>query len=484
MVRTNAASKPNYWILTALITLAIALRLRGLVSFPFDQDELYTVIESTQLFHTTLRPGIGARPLYYLIEHVLLSVYPATPFALRFLPFVCGVAGVAATWRLGHRLFGSIGGLLAGTLSALSPWLVYTSGFARYWSLIYLLSAIFFYYLVIAYESDRVVHYVGAATSAVLATFTHPTFLFAAAGAAIGVSVVRQDGRFGVRWPSRRAWLCLWVPWAAATLALSTALRMTGHLEAYRNFGGRGALSTLRLLPAILQWMSPTVFVAGSLGAAFLLFVREKPHLRRFGSMSLFGCATAILLLLAAATRTDVYADYGIAMLPLLFVSAGGLIALAAEQLTAGRRSFSGAAAAVLVAGMLPYTASHLSDGTRFDYRPALREIETTAPTIPVLTWPIIISRFYSPQLDLRELKLEAASLEAAVAASADLWVVLSVREYGVVGDDAAGSGAAWIGLHCQRVRENRRLRFDSRQYEVVLNRCRKPVRPERAFSG
>ena len=473
MVSEPSVPRTTRWVPLALLALALLLRLRGLITFPLEQDELYTVQEATQLFHTTLKPGISGRPLYYLLEHVLLAAGPATPLLLRLPPLLFGLAGVWATWRLGARLFGVTAGWVAGLLVAISPWHLYMSGFARYWSLVYLLVTLLFLCLALAASTDRSRDYAGAAVTGILGSLTHPTFLFAGLGAALGAQLVMPDGTFGWRWPSRRAWRWLWGPWAAVLVAGYAVLRLTGQVGALRNFQGRGLLATLRLLPAMVQWTTPTVCAAGGMGALLLLALRERPAWRRFGAMALVGIASTTVLLFVLATRTDVYADYGIAMLPLVFVASGALVALGAEQMVRGGGWFAAAAATVIAAGVLPSTVSHLSDGTRFDYRPALRAVAATAPTVPVLTWPIVIGRYYAPGLDNRELDLRPEALDAALAAAGDLWVILSVREYGLVGDDT-GQGSAWLATHCRPVLTHQGVRLDSRVYRVELERCRK----------
>jgi hypothetical protein len=230
-------------------------------------------------------------------------------------------------------------------------------------------------------------------------------------------------------------------------------------------------MAVLRLLPAIVQWMTPSMWVVGIVAMLFLLSFRSRPMLRRYGAIAFAGTASATLLLLISATRTDVYADYAIGMLPLFFSAAGAAVMLAAEQASPRGWALVGAVTAVLIADSLPSTASHLLQGTRFEYRPALEKIGSTAPVVPVFTWPVVIARFYAPTLDIRELHLVPSELDASMATVKDFWVIASFREYGLVGDKDS-QGAAWLGSHCRIVETTRGLRFDSRQYEVRLERC------------
>src|SRR2546426_6123023 len=72
-----------------------------------------------------------------------------------------------------------------------------------------------------------------------------------------------------------------------------------------------------------------------------------------------------------------------------LFVSAGARVQLGREAMSARRGLFAGVATVTLAAGIVPSTVSHLSDGSRFDYRPAFQFIRTHGSDVPVVTWPI-----------------------------------------------------------------------------------------------
>ncbi len=470
--RLAAGRDPGSWLLPALLLLGTALRLVGVSRYPFEQDELYTVIEARDLFHSPLHPGIQARPLYYLLQHPLLSLAPVSELSLRLLPLLFGVLGLWATWALGKRVFGTTGAAVATFLAAISPWHLHASGMARYWSLVYLLAALACLFLIRGYRDDRPADLLLAFACLVLGTATHPTFAFPMVGVALGLTLVRADGRFGWRWPSRRAWVWLWLPFAGAMAVAYLALKLTAQESAVHNWDGRGWTASLRLLPAMVEWMTPSVFVLGGVGMLACLFLRREPARRAWGAVALLGAASGMAGLLAASLRTSVYADYGISLLPLLFVSGGGLVALGRERMAEGGRVFAAVAAVLLLAGVLPSLASHLSDGMRFDYRPAFRKIASTAPGVTVLSTPIALQRHYAPELRGEEMVMSRAALDAALARQGDLWAVVPVRRYGIWMDDS-GEAAAWVDEHCRLDSSFERPRFDFRLYRTDLYRCR-----------
>jgi hypothetical protein len=179
--------------------------------------------------------------------------------------------------------------------------------------------------------------------------------------------------------------------------------------------------------------------------------------------------------LLLAATRTAVYADYAVAMLPLAFVSAGGLVGMMVEGMAPRRATTTAAAAtAVICAAVLPATASHLAGGTRFDYRPAFAYLRAHAGGAPVMAWPWVVADHYAPDLQPRELRMQPPLLERALAETGELWIVASLQRYGMVRDDD-GAVSAWLARRCAQEASFQQPRWDYRSYRVVAYRCRAP---------
>ncbi|MEO7043343.1 MAG: glycosyltransferase family 39 protein [Gemmatimonadaceae bacterium] len=456
----------------AVMIVAVLLRVYEVFRFPFEQDELYSIDEATNLFHTRLLPGIQARPVFFLLEHPFLSLTtaPAAPF-LRLLPLLFGVAGVWVTWRLARELAGAAAGFLALVLVAVSPWHLYASGFGRYYSLVYLLAALVYWQLPKALDADTPRRFLVVLIPLLLGTWTHPSFVFPVVGVALAVSIFGPDGSVRFRWPSRAAWMWLWGPYLALSILVVALIRALHHSADVANGGDRGLVATLRLVPAMVDWM--TLLVATSFVAGVVLLIRsERGNERRFGWMAVFGCVCTLIALFALSFDTAIYADYGIAALPLVLAAAAFPVAWLRENLAIGSRPIGvNAVAWILVIGILPSTVSHLSDGTRFDYRPALSQINQTAPEIEVLAWPIVIQRAYDPGLKSREIPTTAAGLDSALQRYQDLWAIVSVKRYGIVGDDTGGM-AQWLRQNCRQNGEYQRPRLDYRIYRVDLWRC------------
>jgi hypothetical protein len=460
--------------LAAILLLAVALRVYSMIAFPFDQDELYTVVAARDLFHAKV-DFPHARPIYFLLQHPLLSLLPQTPAMLRLLPTLFGVLGVWMTWRLGRALIGARAGLVAALLVAISPWHLYSSSTARYYTLVYLLACVALVWLPAAYATDSKRHYLVTLATLMVGTLTHPSFVVAMVGPVIGLTLVRPDYSLGWRWPSRRGWMYLWLPYAAFIVAVVTILTLIGRGSTMTNADSRGVLATLRLVPAMIDWMTVTVFVAG-LGGAVMLAAAARPE-RRVGMMALAATVFSFAALYVASFSTGVYADYGIGILPLVFICVGALVQSLTDIVPRSRRTAAEVLAlSVLLAGILPSFASQMSDGGRFDYRPAYRRIEQVAPNVPVLSWPEDLRLQYVPRtLVSYPLPDDRSRLDGILAKEKDLWVVVSVKRYGIVIDDQAVF-AHWLGDHCRLTDRFERPRFDERVYRVELYRCTAPA--------
>ena len=452
------------------LAIGLALRLRGLATFPLEQDELYTRIESTMLWQSPLVPGLEARPLYFLLHHFWLALWPSdSAVVARFPALVFGVLGLVFTHRLAREVSGTTAAAVATVLAAVSPWHLYASGMARYWSLVYLLETAFAYALWRAYRTDSKRQYLVALVLLVAGTLTHPSFLFPAVGVAAGLTLVDPERRRLV-WPSRMAWRWFLLPSSGVLAIYYGTLVLSSGTSAVHNFGTLRPEAMARLLPAVVQWATPALLAAG--GAwALVVVVTGSGLRRRWAGMALGGMVTGLFLLGLSGAFTSAYADYAIGVLPFVFVSCGALVAEIRTVDGSVSWPIQAVMTAALVASVAPSTVSHLMDGTRHDFRPALARARAVDAGRLVVAWPIVVARKYAPDLDLVELKPRAAYLDSLLSARGSLWLIVPLQRYGVVGD-AGGTLATWAVRHCHLDLASELPRFDYRRYRVDLHVC------------
>lgn len=467
-MNANDRVKSHAWLLWAIIALAAALRVYGALVHPVDQDELYTVMESQDLYRTALLPGIQSRPLYYMVQHLLFFVMPAHEPWTRLMPVVFGVVTVWLVSRVATRIADERAGLVAALIAACSPWHIYASEMARYYSLVGMLVTITTLLLLDARERDTVSAWRRVAIPVAIGILVHPTFV-------LGVMVmlalgVLRGSLHAPRWqlPSRAVWIGFVPPAILSTGLLAFSVLVLGPKRGLDNGSVRIDAANDRLLLAIIEWLSPIIVVAAGLGFLWMFFQRVNRSHRESALMLGLGSLSTIALVVLASRITGTYADYAIGALPAMFVAVGVL----ANQVASGSLPRALTIGAILVTGLLPSLASHLSDGTRFDYRPAFAEIRRLDAQRLTLVWPEVTAKHYASDLPRIRLNQSSKALDSLLLSRKDLWAVVSEKRYGV---SISGQSTieSWLDDHCRDVERFEHRRFDYRQYRVSLKHCR-----------
>lgn len=462
---------PATFLWLVLIGLvAVGLRLWMAAAFPFEQDELYTIIEATDLLGTTIQPGIQARPLYYFLLHPLLPYLPVVPFWQRLIPLLFGVAALPIVHALGHRFGGARGGIVALALLSVSPWHLYVSGMARYWSLVFLLSAAAMWMLLRAHESYTPRSLTLAALTLVAGVLTHPSFLvmWAPIFALLGLRLLIP----GFRPPSkgtRVEILWFWLPLASGVTASVAFATIFSPDTGMGNWGGRGIGASLRLLPAIAQMMTPALGASALLGGLFLLR-SDKSDSRLMGAMGLGALLGGPALLAVLSIRTNIYSDYAVAMLPLAIVMSAALL----SHLTIFNRSGWWIGALLVVGASAPETASQLLNGMRFDPRAALKQAATTSPERIIVGWPLIILRHYAPGAQVMEQPSSPVALDSLASSRSPFWFIASRSRFGLMGPGGR-SLEGWLNMNCSERGRWSDRRIDFRVYQTLLLQCTQP---------
>lgn len=469
---TDSPRRNDYIILGLLLLLAAALRVPGIWQFDLWQDEMYSIHEARELYASPIGPGgMELRQLYFLMLHPLAEAFPRSAVLLRLPSLLFGLLGIAATWRLTFGLFGRWAAITATTLLLLFPLHINESQSIRYWSLMFLLGALFTGALLRAMEHEDQKAYRWALCWLLLASLTHPTFIVLAGGLVLGAHLVGPDGRVGFRWPTPLAWRRLWLPYLGIMAVVFAVLLV---LFPVRRMVGESTGSVMRLVPAIVFALTPALAIAVAVGMARLWSTRAATP-RRIVAMIVAGLGIAGLVLIVGrlANQLPISILYLFGAFPLLFAVLGSLVPALAGDDEARQRGIAAAVTLVLGASLLPGTVSHLRDGTRFEYRPALARVVQEDPNGTVVIWPVIAATWYAPALNAIEMRptTTVATLDSLTATQPRFWVVMSERRYGTV-LDGDGSRMRWLQHNCRAVDTQEKLRLDWEVYAVTLFLC------------
>ncbi len=124
-------TRPPFWILMAVLAVALLLRLIQLENVPplFHGDEGEMGVNALAIAqnNSSAPPFFGtgsffSHPsMHYYMEALSIKVFGVTLFALRFVTAMWGVLGVAATFLVAREIAGTRAGLLAAGIAASAP---------------------------------------------------------------------------------------------------------------------------------------------------------------------------------------------------------------------------------------------------------------------------------------------------------------------------------------------------------------------------
>jgi hypothetical protein len=485
-IRTGSSSTRAGWPLEVWGVLAVALLLRlpGLLHFDLWQDEIYSIYEAKYLYHSPIGPGgMELRPLYFMLLHPLADGWPKSTALLRLPSLLFGLAGIAASWWLTSRFAGRAPAFVAGVAVALLPMHVNASQLIRWISLAFFIGACLSLAVIRSLETDARRHHAWVLALALAGSFTHVTFLLPQTGLVLGAHLVRDDGRLGFRWPTGRALLTCWLPYLAILGAYYAVLATL--VPAERLLGDATGGSAGRLLPALVYHLTPVLLIAAA-GGAWWLWRTEASAQRRVALMAVLGMGLPVAIMQVAGLRNMVPVSvlYVSAALPVFLVAVGAVTHLLDPSGQGGRTAV--VLGAIVGAALLPGTVSHLADGSRFEYRTPLLEVQRIAPGATVLVYPVIHARWEAPDLDAVEFRpaLGTPFLDSVQAAHERFWVIAPMRRLGMLGD-RDGAKYRWLVRHCTLQSAWRRPRFDYERYDTELHRCdRAAVTGDRAPAG
>lgn len=475
-------------VLGGLILLAFVLRFARLGEWSFDSDEIFMRRDSLN-FRLT-----NARPLLYFIHHYAIApILPLDEFGLRLLPATFGALAVPVLYLVARRLVGGRAPVFAALLLAVSPVHVIYSQFGRYWSLVFLLAAVYPYalYLGVRERNGRLLA-LGIATG-LLAMLAHPSavLLLGGPGVWLGLTYLRPR-RLKELWalPAFR-----WGLAAAAVVAVGILLRFIPILQSWigehdANPGPGQFL--LRAPPRLLKpvvyilayveaWTIPLI-LAGAIGIWLLWRDRDRVLAQYLASLFLFPLVFLCLIMF----RTPVSTYYLLAAAPVFFIGAGHFL----DRLWQAEWSLRPrwlVPALVLVLMLVPGTPTLVSqflNGRRFDFKGVAEWLQPrlTPGDVVYSDQPVALDH-YLPDRDVGRLRYNTEPLAESLRSVDELgrggalWIVAPAPAHAFRTNLRQGGLARWIYDNCQLSNTVGRSRVDFRQQYLQVYRC-PPARP------
>jgi mannosyltransferase len=229
------ARSRTFWIVAGLTVLAAVLRFATLGVQSYHHDEIVTAsrILRDGFWHAMDAVGFSesAPPLYYATAWLWTQVTGTGEVGLRSVSALAGIATVPVAYLLGAELSSRRAGIVAATLVAVNPMLVWYSQEARGYALFVLLTAVSLLYFVRALEHGRRRDSIAWGIASALALATHYFAAFPIAAEALWL-LRRRRRESGGAFPG------IWIVGAAGLLLAPLLIHQASfaHAEWISNF--------------------------------------------------------------------------------------------------------------------------------------------------------------------------------------------------------------------------------------------------------
>ena len=450
--------------------LALVLRLVFLSRWSLWGDEAYSYINAIELGAGESSPSLKAYPLFFVLELAALKAltWTSLEFTLRVIP---AVAGALAVWVLfvGTRGFLNITERrFLALIAATSPWLLFHSQFARFYSLLLLLCAAATFQFLRALQQDSWRRMAVATILFPLAILCHPTAAMLLAGVLCAGLVSKLISGS----PSWRTFAPTGVLFGIGLVAVlvrwSSVQTTIGYRLTHKDPGADSvfdliqgtvynlglAISTLVGIGWLLMWKSHRRL------AVFILVATGIPFVCVFG---------------LAVVGSAVEQRYLIPVVPLLLIPAAVCLRELRDGLAGARMQATLITSALVLLPFIPGLASHYIDGNRHNLRGATELItEDLRATDMVVAENNFLTGLYLPELPEERL-VEAPpqfgrgfdNYRTLSRKAERCWVIVPAEFLELGGDRAAFH--EWVWQHGKLVRELYEPRWDYHQNRLQV---------------
>jgi hypothetical protein len=467
--------------LAGLVLLAVFLRFWKLGEWNFQATEIFTLRDS----HS---PQFGnPRPLMYLLNYyVLRPLFPLDEFTMRLFPAIFGVLAIPAMYFVARRLVGVRAALFAALLLVFSPLHVSYSQLARYWSLVFLLCAIYPYALYVGVRDRSRGMLALGIVSGILAVLAHPVSVLPLGGMAFYVAArMRREqwralwARKSVQWSAAIALLIIGVLMVRLVPLLSSWVEQHDRNPGYGQFLLRPqappGLKQVIILTGYLESLTVPLALSAAVGVYFL-WQRQRAAGLYLLSVAVF--PIAFLILVSLRTATSLY--YLLPSVPVFFLAAGVFLDRISELNSRVPRWLLPTVMVLTILGVnAPLLISDYRDGRRYDFRGVAAWLRTRlAPGDIVYSDQPLVMAHYLPERPVEHLRPNPVPLQESFAAlqkargGSSLWVVAPAPSHPMRTNLENGGLIGWIYQHCRLQKTIGVGRIDFRQQYLQVYNC------------
>lgn len=322
----------QYLFLALITVFAAVLRFYKLGEWSLWVEEFHTIRHTAEI--NSFVDILGSlRDFYYVLNKPVFLTLGETEWTARLLPVVFGIIAIPLIYWITKKLFGFPTAILAAILLALSPWHLYWSQNARFYTLFLILFNISFITFYFGIENNRFSYIAVSIITLILAAMTHlmaaliiPVFII--------YYLLIRFGPFrkpaGLKLRNILPFIILPILGYVVFEFILNILDATPlYMTVYDNFISDarifpGYQDPLVMLKSVIYYIGTPLSLASLFGSAFLIWER-----RREGLIISFGAFLPIFILMVISPIVTVVNRYVFMTLPFwVILAAYGVYAL------------------------------------------------------------------------------------------------------------------------------------------------------------
>ncbi|MEQ8763327.1 MAG: glycosyltransferase family 39 protein [Planctomycetota bacterium] len=471
--RPSVASKPSWLWMIGLTLGAAALRLPTLGHWSLSGDEIYSHYDAlgVDLDDWGSTPwGVRHYPLVYVLIRLAYEVFGQSELAARLFPALFGIAAVPAIYWALSRFTRQAVARWAALLILLSPWHLFNSQNARFYSAVFFFGGAGMLLVFSALERNRARNLWAGLICLGLATLSHPSGGLAMGAVVVYVLLIALLPGFE-RPPGLNRRILLPPGILLGVVAVLASPKAYDLIMMRKSSQLREAVyDTTHLISALIFNIGPHLCLMALVGAVVLLWRRN-----RLGLFLVSIAAIPIVSLILLSFKFSTGHRYAFSVAPAVFILAA--VGIAAVVKLVRTRSLACAVAVASIFLLYPSSSllSYYQDGDRHDFRGAAEQVAASFEVGDViLAESHGYVEHYAPGLYALELPMPWERMQELARRNRRVWCIVKAGRSGVL-QDPHGATESWVNLHGCLVARISAPRYDYHLNELRIYLCEIP---------
>lgn len=359
-------------ILVVLIIAAFFLRFFNLTFNSLWLDEAATYDFAKLSFGELWETMVGGErnpPLFYYIEHILISLFGASEFVLRFVPALVGSLTIPVFYLIGREVLGRLGGIISAGILTFSPYHIFYSQDARAYALVLFFFSLAILFYIYALKKGNIRNWILCGIFCSLSFWTH--MYVAIAIVALFLHAIIEKRKYILKSiedikqivTGILAFIIPSLPLLIATLMLFLKQTSAGA-PTWGLTGVNIITTTITQFSGYVEYLT-VIFVLLFIVGTIVLFINKEK--RYFGSLTILSIILSFVGTFIFSTMSSISPRHLIFIIPFYFITIAAIFCLIPK--TVDYHKVAVIVLIVLCLLNLPYLSTYYTSYSKEDWR-------------------------------------------------------------------------------------------------------------------